>query len=111
MAYAELSIDQGSTFLSTVDLVADDGTPIDLSGYTLASQIRKSYYSLNPTANLTVTIQNAATGNVSIYIDAANTANIRAGRYLYDIKMTSITGVVTRIVEGIVTIYPQVTKN
>ena len=111
MAYAELSIDQGSTFLSTVDLVADDGTPINLTGYTLASQIRKSYYSLNPTANLTITVLNAAAGNVTISLDAANTSNIRAGRYLYDIKMQSNIGVVTRIVEGIVTIYPQITKN
>ena len=72
--------------------------------------MRKSYFSLRPTANFTVTIVNAASGNVKIGLTAAQTANIKPGRYLYDVKQTDAAGQKTRIVEGIITVNPQVTK-
>jgi ribosomal protein S1 len=110
MSYAELTVDQGSTFESTIDLVTDDGAVINVAGYVFTGQIRKSYYSTNPTANLTLSIVDAANGNVKVSITAANTANIKAGRYLYDIKMRDTSNTVTRLVEGVITITPQVTR-
>ena len=111
MAYAELTIDQGTTFETSINLTNDDGSAINLTNYTFLSQIRKSYYSTNPTANITVSITSAATGNVTLSITAANTANIRAGRYLYDLKMTTPdASVTTRVLEGIITVAPQVSK-
>lgn len=110
MPYAELTVDQGTTYETYLDLIADDGSAINIAGYTFAGSIRKSYYSANPAANLTITINNSATGNILISMNAATTANIRAGRYLYDVKMVDTTNAVTRIVEGIMTITPQVTK-
>lgn len=110
MPYTELTINQGTTFESDLDLVGDDGAAVNVAGYVFAGQIRKSYYSTNPTANLTLNIVNSANGNVNIYLSAATTANIKAGRYVYDIKMTDTSNTVTRIVEGVVTITPQVTK-
>jgi hypothetical protein len=110
MPYAELIVDQGTTFKTYLDLMGEDSAAINIAGYTFAGSIRKSYYSKNPTANLTVTINNAATGNILISMNSATTANITAGRYLYDVKMTDTTSTVTRIVEGIMTITPQVTK-
>lgn len=108
--YAELTIDQGATFTTTIDLTNDDNTAIDLTNYTFECQIRKSYYSVNATANIAVTIENAANGRVRLSMDAANTANIKAGRYLYDLKMTDDTDTTIRVVEGIVTITPQVSR-
>lgn len=110
MAYAELTVDQGTTFETSVDLTNDDGTYINVANYTFSSQIRKSYFSNTITANITTTIVDAANGNVKMSITSANTANIRAGRYLYDLKMTSPTGVTTRVIEGIITVTPQVTR-
>lgn len=110
MPYTELTINQGATFESDLDLVDDDGSAINVAGYVFSGQIRKSYYSLNPTANLTLNIVNAANGNVNIVLSAATTANIKAGRYVYDVKMTDTANVTTRIVEGIITVTPQVTK-
>jgi hypothetical protein len=40
---------------------------------------------------------------------AANTSNLIAGRALYDLLITSPAGEKTRVVEGIVTILPNVT--
>jgi len=110
MAYAELTLDQGTTFETTIDLTSDDGTALNVTNCVFTSQIRKSYYSSNATANLVVTITNAANGNVKMSLAAANTANIKAGRYLYDLKMTTPGGVTSRVVEGIITVTPQVSR-
>lgn len=110
MPYAELTVDQGATFETTLDLIADDGTAINVAGYVFSGQVRKSYYSSNPTANITITVDNTANGNLTLSMNSATTSNIRAGRYVYDVKMTDIANTTTRIVEGIITITPQVTK-
>ena len=41
---------------------------------------------------------------------AANTANLTPGRYVYDLLITSPTSVKTRVVEGIATVLPSVTR-
>lgn len=110
MAYTELTLDQGATFSKTITLKNDDGTFKDLANNTFASQIRKSFYTNSLVANVTATATDAANGVLTLSIDAANTAIIKAGRYLYDVKMTSNTGTVTRISEGIITVTPQITK-
>lgn len=108
--YAELTVDQGTTFETSIDLVGDDGAAINIAGYVFQGQIRKSYYSSNVTANLTITTLSNTSGNVLVTIDAATTANIKAGRYLYDVKMTDTENIVTRIVEGVLTVTPQVSR-
>lgn len=107
----ELFCDQGSTFTYTLDIANDDGSKINIAGYSFSSSIRKSYYSSTVAANLAVTIGDAANGNVSLSMNSATTANIKAGRYLYDVRMVDTSNVVTRVIEGIITIYPQVTKS
>jgi hypothetical protein len=41
---------------------------------------------------------------------SATTANLTPGRYVYDVLLTSSTGVKTRVIEGIITIMPSVTR-
>ena len=109
--YAELTLDQGATFTSTLDLTNDDNTPMNVANSTFSSQIRKSYYSTHPTANLVVTVDgDAANGRIRMELDSANTANIKPGRYVYDLKMTNEANVTIRIVEGIMTVTPQVSR-
>jgi hypothetical protein len=57
-----------------------------------------------------VTISNAANGELTMAMTAANTANLTPGRMLYDLLITSPTSVKTRVVEGIATILPSVTR-
>ena len=111
MAYAELTIDQGSTFNASLELKNDDGTAINVSSHSFQSQIRKSYYSTLPTANLTISIIDTANGVVSLSLQPYQTANIKAGRYLYDLKMTTPNNTTSRVIEGIVTVTPQISKN
>ncbi len=109
-SFLELSCDQGSNFSVNLDLTNDDGAAINVAGFTFTSSIRKSYYSSNVTANLTVTIANSAAGNVALSMNAVTTANIVAGRYLYDVKMVRTDSTVSRVIEGIITVFPQITK-
>ena len=109
MAYAELTLNQGTTFTSDLKLTNDDGTPRNLANATFISQIRKSYYSANATANIIISTSNTANGEITLSVDAANTSNISPGRYLYDIKMHDA-GSVVRILEGIITVTPQVSR-
>ena len=71
--------------------------------------MRKSYYST--TANsFTSTITSNANGEITLSMTAANTANLTAGRYLYDLLITAPDTTKTRVVEGIITVLPSVTR-
>jgi phage-related minor tail protein len=108
-AFTELNIEQYATFSTTVNVEDSQGTAVNLSGYTAASQIRKSYYSTSAN-NLTATVTGIANGEITLAMTAANTANLTPGRYLYDLVITAPTGVKTRVVEGIVNVLAGVTQ-
>lgn len=71
--------------------------------------MRKSYYSSSYN-NFTVTIPTPLSGNINMTMTAANTANLSAGRYVFDLEIQSPTNDVTRVIEGIVTVLPNVTR-
>jgi hypothetical protein len=108
-AYTELVVEQGATYSTTVDVEDINGAAINLYSYTAQSQMRKSYYT-SSYHTITSTITNAANGEITLSITAANTTNITPGRYVYDLRITSPSNTVTRIVEGIVTVLPSVTR-
>jgi hypothetical protein len=104
---ANLVIDQGSTFSTDLTLNDENGDPLSLNGYTANSQIRKWYTSLTPSASFTANVDTA--GIITLSLTANQTSNLVAGRYVYDVEIQD-GSVVSRIVEGIVTVTPQVTK-
>lgn len=105
---ANLIIDQGSTYSTILNLTDDDDAIINLTGYTGSAQIRKHYTS---TANTPFTVSIAPIdGTVTLSLTANQTATLVAGRYVYDVELTNAGGVVSRVVEGIVTVTPQVTR-
>jgi hypothetical protein len=108
--FIELDLDQGTDFNMDLDLTNDNGAAINVTNYTFTSSIRKSFYSLNPTANLTVTIQSGPNGNITLSMNSAVSANVKPGRYLFDIKQVDSQNTTSRVVEGIITVNPQVTK-
>jgi flavoprotein len=109
-AFAEIFIEQGANLSSTVLVTDPFGYTVNLSTYSAASQIRKSYYSSSAN-NLTAIITNNAAGEITLSMTAANTANLSPGRYLYDLIVTDRTSnTVTRVVEGIAVVLPSVTR-
>ena len=107
--YQNLYIEQGSTFTFTITLDDVYGDAYNLSGYTVKSQMRKSYYSANTTAVFTSSL-NPTQGVISLSLSAPTTANIATGRYVYDATITDNLGNVTRILEGVIDVSPSVTR-
>lgn len=105
---ANLIIDQGTTYTTTVDVTDEDGLPVNLTNYTGTAQIRKHYSSSNSTP-FAVSI-NGPDGTVILNLTATQTGALVAGRYVYDVELTNSSNVISRIVEGIVTVTPQVTR-
>lgn len=105
---ANLKIDQGTDYLTSVTLTDDDGNAISLSGYTGAGQIRK-YYTSSTAVDFNVLIE-ANTGVVTLQLTSEQTNAIEAGRYVYDVELTDSANIVSRVLEGIVTVTPGVTR-
>ena len=106
---ANIVIDQGTTFNTTITLTDDLGNAIDLTGQTAYGQVRK-WYTSSTSYSFTITIPTPSSGIIYVSMDANTTSSIADGRYVYDIATKSISGVITRIVEGMVTVTPEVTQ-
>ena len=106
---ANLTVDQGTTFTTTLNLTDSSDTPIDLNNYTAAGQIRKHFTSSNSTS-FGISL-GGNTGIITLSLSANTTANLVSGRYVYDVEITDTSSnAVTRVVEGIVTVTPNVTR-
>ena len=105
---ANLVIDQGSTFSTDLNLTDENGDALSLSGYSANSQIRKWYTSSNVSATFTAAV-NTSSAVITLSLTANQTSNLDSGRYVYDVEITD-GSTVSRIVEGIVTVTPQVTR-
>ena len=107
-AIQNLYIDQGTTFSLAITVSDQYGEGMDLTDYTVTSQMRKSYQSVTA-----ITFTTAKTtpldGILTISLTAVQTSAIKAGRYVYDIEITSDEETL-RVLEGIVVINPEVTR-
>lgn len=110
-AIANLTIDQGATFSSDVTVKDANGNPFDLTGYTAAAKMAKGYASTRTRTNFTATVAaDATTGVVTLSLSATDTAALDAERYVYDLEITQTSsGNVTRVIEGVISVRPQVT--
>ena len=108
--FYELTIDQGSTFSMRVELkdyFTNDS--LNLANYVARSQIRKNYDSTE-SKDFVVVIADAANGNISMSMSAANTANLKPGRYVYYLEIEDEENTITRILQGVAIVSPQVTR-
>lgn len=108
--FIEFNLDQGTDFDFDIDLIEADGTPINISDYSFSSSLKKSYYSSTSVADFTVNIIDPSNGSIVLQMSAETTSNIKAGRYLFDVKQIDYNNVTLRLVEGIITVLPQVTR-
>ena len=108
--YSNIVIDQGADYSASIDVTDSDGDTIDLSGYTAAGQIKKTYSS-STAVDFTVSIASpGSAGILNIGLSNTQTNAMKAGRYVYDIEITNSGGVKTRVLEGQVEITPGVTQ-
>ena len=108
---SNIYIDAGADYTTTVTVTDSSGAALDLTGYTAAAQIRKTYESSSATVSFTVAFaSDRTTGQLDLTLTGAQTAAVTQGRYVYDVLITSGAGALTRVVEGITTINPRVTQ-
>jgi type IV pilus biogenesis protein CpaD/CtpE len=106
---SNLYVDAGATYSNIITVTASNGQALDLTSYTVASQMRKSYSSSTVHA-FTASVYEAANGKIRLQLTNTQSEAIPAGRWLYDVEITSPSGTKTRVVEGIVTVNPQITQ-
>ena len=113
-ARANLQIDRGATFSSDVIVADTDGTAFDLTGYSAEAKMALGYASTRTRVTLTTTINgDPTTGIITISLTADQTKTLEApARYVYDVEITKTSdSTVTRVIEGIITISPDVTTD
>lgn len=108
------TIDQGADWYINFYYKDSSNVAINLTGYTAAMQLRSEPEDLttvlslsSPSSGIVIT---GATGLIAVHATAAQTAAIIAGIYFYDLEITSGSGIVTRLIQGQITVSPQVTR-
>ena len=111
----DLAINQGATFSLAATWRDSNGTAVNLTGYTARLQIRSAYDSSTTTVSLTSAagdiVLGGAAGTIVATISATATAALASSfSGVWDIELVSGSGVVTRLLEGAVTVSPEVTR-
>jgi hypothetical protein len=110
MSISNIYIDQGADFSTTVTINDSAGSPLNLTAHTASAQLRKTYTS-SIHVNFTSTFDSdRTTGKITIAMNNTLTSSLSPGIYVYDLIITDGVSVITRVVEGSVTVSPSVTK-
>lgn len=97
-AVYNITIDAQADFSRTFE-VSENSTPIDISNYTFAAQVREHFHSDTATA-FSTTIIDASLGLFNISLTDTQTAGLTPGKQYYDIVMTDAGGSKTRLLQG-----------
>ena len=101
-----LIINSGEDFSQNLNLLSADGSGVvDLSGFTIASQLRKHPDSTK-FVGIAVSITNPTQGKINISLADTITSGIKPGRHVYDVLLTRPGGDKLIGVEGTVLVRP-----
>lgn len=104
---------QGSTFKKTFKVYDENNAAVDLTGYTGAMQARKKYTSTSFLFQATTDVGGGMTISsniISVNVPYSDTTLFPAGDYVWDIEITSPANDRDRILQGTLTVTPEVTK-
>lgn len=109
-----ITIEQGATFQLNLLWKGSNDVPINLTGYTARMQVRQKHTSDTALLNLTTEnggiVLGGAAGTIAVTAAATATDDLSVKTAVYDLELVSGGGVVTRLIEGCVTITPEVTR-
>ena len=107
---SNIIIEQGFDFDTTFQLEdTATATLLDLTGYTVESQLRKTYTS-STAVSFASTVTDATKGKVQISMASTITADLKPGRYVYDVKLITSGGAISKPVEGAALVRAGVTR-
>ena len=106
---SNITIEQGFDFDTSFQLEdTRTTTPLVLTGAATEGMLRKSYTSKSA-VSFASSVTDADSGIISISLTSDQTVGLKAGRYVYDIKITS-GGAEYKAVEGSALVRPGVTR-
>lgn len=103
---AIIYIDQGTDFRLTIELFDADDIDLPISNYTFAGDLRRVYSSKRAAEFEIQKEQN----DITLVLDAATTAQLKPGKYQYDVLMTKPTGEISKIVNGLAHVISTMTE-
>ena len=108
-AVSNLLIYQGSDFIIDFTVENDNGTNFDLTGYSAACLIKKHYTSSTSQTVTAAILTPPTSGRIQLSLTNSQTTAMKSGRYVYDVVITSDTGIKSRVLEGSVSVLEGVT--
>jgi hypothetical protein len=104
---------RGATFSEQIEWKDESGTPVNLTGFTARLHMRETLEAADPFLTLTtenggITLGGVA-GTILLLASATQTTAIAATNGVYDLELVSGANV-TRLLEGLVIISPEVTR-
>lgn len=106
----DIVIEQGVKFQRTVQIKDKDENPVDITDDTFSGQVRKRHNSTDETLRFNITVADAANGKISVSLSESETTAVEAGEYVYDMTWEPSVGNKVRLLEGIATVSPGVTR-
>ena len=105
------TLEQGTTFIRSLTL-QENGAAMNLTGYSVASQMRSTHDSSTVVGTFACTVSNSTGGVIQMNMTSSASGAIEEGIYVYDVEITSSggSGTVKRILQGTVTVTPEVTR-
>lgn len=101
-------VEKYADFSKELTITNENGSPLNLAGYTAAAKMKRSYTS-STSYDVRVEFLDRVAGVIRIYLTNEDTSDIPAGRYVYDVVLTSPNGTKTRVVEGLMEVSPGAT--
>lgn len=106
----DITIEQGASFSLAVTWQDENESPVDLTGFTAAAQVRETFDSEDAALSFDVSLGGTA-GTISLTADPSATAEVDfPERGVWDLELTNAGGTVTRLLQGRATAAPEVTR-
>ena len=95
-----ITVDTGSNFYREFYLDNVDGTPLNLTGYTGKSEVRKHPDSIGVAVTFSLSFVDRSNGLIRLSLTKQETKTIKPGRYVYDVMLTDSSNKKSIAVEG-----------
>lgn len=108
------TIEQGVTHVKVITYADADNNPINITGYSARMQMRPTigsvvkYLDLTSSPAVGIAI-NGPLGQITVTISAATSSTVPTDG-VYDLEIVDGSGAVTRLLQGTITVSPEVTR-
>lgn len=100
---------RGDTCTLTITITSDGTTPINITGRTYTSMVRRNWDDPTAAATFTCTVTNGPSGILVIALSPTQTAALDDANYFWDLQENA-SGVITTVLSGAFVVLPDATR-